>query len=325
VLSSVGGVSGTYVDVAGDTMTGPLVNNSNSASTALAVTQSGAGYAATITGGNVGIGTTTPGQKLSVAGVVESTTGGFRFPDGTVQTSAAAGGSGGTMVNNWPDTLRCNLTDPLWGESILHLAHAPNDTGLYFYRFVTPSTNYDVVFNADGTFNSYNNIVTSNCNLSISTLYSNGRAYNMVGGGGNLWTSGAGSINYGGGNVGIGTTTPAVALDVKGQIRSKDTAQATVKVNATTTINWNNGNVQTTSQSCTGFTFENMLEGGSYTLIVEGTTNGTCSFSQSTPDALANADFLILPTPATTTLTKRAIFTFLRANGKVYTSWIEGF
>ncbi len=39
--------------------------------------------------GNVGIGTTTPGQLLSVAGTIESTTGGVKFPDGTTQTTAA--------------------------------------------------------------------------------------------------------------------------------------------------------------------------------------------------------------------------------------------
>jgi hypothetical protein len=41
-------------------------------------------------GGNVGIGITSPGQKLSVAGTVESTTGGFKFPDGTTQTTAVS-------------------------------------------------------------------------------------------------------------------------------------------------------------------------------------------------------------------------------------------
>ncbi|MBI4704237.1 MAG: collagen-like protein [Deltaproteobacteria bacterium] len=41
------------------------------------------------TNGNVGVGTNAPGQKLSVAGVVESTSGGFKFPDATVQTTAA--------------------------------------------------------------------------------------------------------------------------------------------------------------------------------------------------------------------------------------------
>ncbi|TSC52161.1 MAG: hypothetical protein LiPW41_372 [Parcubacteria group bacterium LiPW_41] len=42
-------------------------------------------------GGNVGIGTNTPGQKLTVAGVIESTTGGIKFPDGTTQVTAGGG------------------------------------------------------------------------------------------------------------------------------------------------------------------------------------------------------------------------------------------
>ncbi|KKS27385.1 MAG: PE-PGRS family protein, partial [Parcubacteria group bacterium GW2011_GWC1_42_11] len=42
--------------------------------------------------GNVGIGTVSPAQKLSVAGIIESTSGGIKFPDSTVQTTAAAGG-----------------------------------------------------------------------------------------------------------------------------------------------------------------------------------------------------------------------------------------
>jgi hypothetical protein len=45
--------------------------------------------------GAVGIGTASPGNKLSVAGVVESTSGGFKFPDGSVQTTASSGGGGG--------------------------------------------------------------------------------------------------------------------------------------------------------------------------------------------------------------------------------------
>lgn len=48
--------------------------------------------------GDVGIGTSSPTSKLTVAGEIRSTSGGFRFPDGTVQTTASAGGGSGTVT-----------------------------------------------------------------------------------------------------------------------------------------------------------------------------------------------------------------------------------
>jgi hypothetical protein len=50
--------------------------------------------------GNVGIGETSPTSKLAVAGLIHSTSGGFKFPDGTTQTTAAIDGGGDiTAVN----------------------------------------------------------------------------------------------------------------------------------------------------------------------------------------------------------------------------------
>lgn len=41
--------------------------------------------------GNVGIGTASPANPLTVNGIIQSLTGGFKFPDGTTQTTAATG------------------------------------------------------------------------------------------------------------------------------------------------------------------------------------------------------------------------------------------
>jgi hypothetical protein len=49
--------------------------------------------------GGVGINTNAPAVPLDVDGVIRSRTGGFRFPDGTTQTTAATGGGDITAVN----------------------------------------------------------------------------------------------------------------------------------------------------------------------------------------------------------------------------------
>jgi hypothetical protein len=42
--------------------------------------------------GNVGIGSTSPTSKLTVVGMIETTLGGYKFPDGTIQSTAAVSG-----------------------------------------------------------------------------------------------------------------------------------------------------------------------------------------------------------------------------------------
>ena len=58
--------------------------------------------------GLVGIGTDTPTSKLTVQGMIETTLGGYKFPDGTVQTTAA---DSGLQFVNRDSTLKGNGTD----------------------------------------------------------------------------------------------------------------------------------------------------------------------------------------------------------------------
>jgi hypothetical protein len=73
--------SPNYVDTTGDTMTGVL----NLPANGLRVGTN----QLVVSGGNVGVGTSVPGSRLTVAGTIESTSGGVRFPDGSIQTTAA--------------------------------------------------------------------------------------------------------------------------------------------------------------------------------------------------------------------------------------------
>ena len=91
---------------------------------------------------------------------------------------------------------------------------------------------------------------------------------------------GAGSGTGLPGAVGIGTPAPQALLDVSGQFRAGQRRRGGFS-NSTASINWNMGNVQSTTLSCGSFTFQNMLDGATYTLAVLGVSPATCSFTES--------------------------------------------
>ena len=139
--------------------------------------------------GSVGIGTTTPGQKLSVAGTVESTTGGFKFPDGTTQATAATGG--GTSV---------------WTESGADVYRSSGDVGI---GTTSPGSRLHV---QAPTFDPQIRMQDGNGSWELQA----GTNFHILKG-----TDGKDTKLFvgSGGNVGIGTTSPDAKLDVDGAIK----------------------------------------------------------------------------------------------------------
>jgi len=74
--------------------------------------------------GDVGIGVLNPTASLEVNGVIHSHTGGYKFPDGTVQTTAAGTGIHWSLVGNVVETFdeygitRGNVNNHLYGTGV---------------------------------------------------------------------------------------------------------------------------------------------------------------------------------------------------------------
>jgi hypothetical protein len=161
------------------------------------------GAVMTLRDGNVGIGTTTPTQKLSVAGIIESTTGGFKFPDGTTQTTAGGGGGGTSQWTTASTSIYYNggnvgigTTAPgakleVNGTTILDNTLTLNGAGAAIEQIWKGGTWYHIKADASNTFNVFEDGYETTRNIVLR-----------------------------GGNVGIGTTTPAQKLQVAGTIRT---------------------------------------------------------------------------------------------------------
>ncbi len=125
-----------------------------------------------------------------------------------------------------------------------------------------------------------------------------------------------------GGNVGIGVTAPTSKLEVAGSVRSTSGSISSAYAAATNlTIDFSQANIITTTASCGAVSLSNMQDGGSYTLIVTGTSSGMCTFAHS-----GVSSFKFSPTNGLTDTSGsgETVYTFLKVGAKVYVSWITG-
>lgn len=110
-----------------------------------------------------------------------------QFCNGTDWIGMAGGSTsiatGDTMVPGWPDALACvrDSDSTILLYSIIQMA---NSLGSTVYRLPTNGAqHYDITFNDDGTFKSNVGGGANDCdNKTISQLYSDGQAFNFVGG-----------------------------------------------------------------------------------------------------------------------------------------------
>ncbi|MGI4875564.1 MAG: tail fiber domain-containing protein [Janthinobacterium lividum] len=163
---------------------------------------------------DVGIGTNTPHQKLEVAGTIFSSSGGFRFPDGTTQTTAAA--AAGSAVSN--GLSYSGSTIVLGGTLTQATTIDQQGNALGFTNgqvgIGTSSPGHPLTVQADGSYrllgfndnantDAYNFALDANgLNLSESNVAA-GRLY----------------VQRSTGNVGIGLTNPQARLHVAGGAR----------------------------------------------------------------------------------------------------------
>jgi hypothetical protein len=305
-----------FVAKTGDTMSGALAIGLNSGSTGLAVTQAGAGHAATFMGGNVGIGTTAPNAPLHV--VQDS---GINVGDHNLLSLSRGNGSdnagldvfyGANGSNTTGVFLRARNDQPLFiGTETTKQALNIVDNGNVGIGTAGPSTKLEV--SGSGTIVKLNGGAGS-AGLDISGASGNGRDLSFSTGANGRWNlrtdnTAEGGANSGSdfnlvarndagsligtyffvkrdtGNVGIGTdvVAPGSKLEIKGAGTTSGTSALNVtdSSGASKLFVRNDGNVGvgTTSPTSSLHVRKDLAAGFASAAVENTVTNGYAGFS----------------------------------------------
>ena len=121
--------------------------------------------------GNIGIGNPNPQQRLSVAGVVESTSGGFKFPDGSVQTYAEPWTILGASIYYTNGGVGIGTTTPTAPLDVIGTVRATTFNGNGLVGWQVSSNNQLAFINA--AYIATNNLSQVVVTLPVTTNYGN--------------------------------------------------------------------------------------------------------------------------------------------------------
>jgi hypothetical protein len=199
------------------------------------------GSAEIAVGPNIGIGTTSPSSKLTVAGTIESTQGGLKFPDGTIQTTAVTTSSAGGWTSSAGKVVLTNISDKVGIGTASPGASLTVAVGRIQAAGVTnPTTGEGLELGYDGTsgfivpysritdtykalqYNALDHefLISGVQKVTIDTAGNVGIGTSYPAGA--LHVSSEASPNalvVKSGKVGIGTATPGASLEVKGTVK----------------------------------------------------------------------------------------------------------